>query len=312
MTTKRFHSRTSTNHTASVQARDEKRAMAAKTIDEGIKSLVEEIKAGKTEHFQQWLQFAAQFHRYSAANMWLILGQCKERGIYASHIASYHAWEEMGYQVAKGQKAIWIWAPRPYTKEVENKNTHEKEEKSYTGFVLVPVFDASQIAQGINPETGQEYPRLVEFFAPLPTSEQARHLYEMLVQVATDEGFTCIEEARTDALQGWSQEKTICVKNGRDDLSTLNTFIHEYTHGLLHWDGVNYSKKQAEAEAESVAYIVAAHFGLSNPFSSDYLIQYGNDEKSLMGYMDRIRKTAHAIIEKLEKALNKSVEEVAA
>ena len=39
---------------------------------------------------------------------------------------------------------------------------------------------------------------------------------------------------------------------------------------------------------------------------------YRNDEESLMKYMDRIRKTAHEIIEKLEKALNKSVEEVAA
>jgi hypothetical protein len=289
--------------TTTNEVKDQRRADAKKTVDESITALVEEIKAGKSERYVKFLQFAAQFHKYSPANMWLIMGQCFLRDVHPSHVASYRAWQEQGYQVKKGEKALYVWAPRPYTKEVEDKKTHEKEEQSFTGFVLVPVFDASQIAQGTD-EDGHEYKPMETFFTPLPSNEQARHLYNVLVEIATREGFACKEEARSDSVQGWSQGKIITVKADRDDLGTLATFIHEFTHGLLHWDGIERSKQQKECEAESVAYIVTQHFGLHNPFTSDYLIMYGNDEKSLMAQMDRIRKTAHEIIEKVEKALN--------
>lgn len=288
--------------TAAKATRDERRAQATNTVDAGMKALVEEIQAGKSDRYVAWLRFAAQFHRYSTANQWLIMEQCRERDIHASHIASYRAWQELGFQVRRGEKALYIWAPRPYSKEVENEKTHEVEVKSGTGFVLVPVFDASQIAQGVD-ETGQPYKTLPHFFTPLPESAQAAHLYEVAVQVAEAEGFTCQQEARSDGIQGWSHKKIITVKSGRDSLSTFNTFLHEYAHGLLHWDGIERTRQQKEGEAESVAYIVAAHFGLHNPFSSDYLISWENDEKSLLAYMDRIRATAHAIIEKMEAAL---------
>jgi len=300
------------NRAAAKEARDEKRAMATKTIEEGVKALMEEIKAGKTEHYLAYLRFAGQFHKYSAANQWLIMGQCRARGVYPSYVASYKAWSDMGYQVRDGKNtAIYIWAPRPYTYERENKETGEMEEKGYTRFVLVPVFDASRICQGTNPETGEPYKELPTFFYPLPTSEQAASLYSQLVQVAQASGFTCLEETRTDTVQGWSWEKTICVRSGRDALSMFLTLIHEYAHGLLHWDGVERTKQQKECEAESVAFVVSAHFGLHNPFSSDYLINWGVDQGALMEYLDRITKTAHAIIEKIEKITNRPEEGVA-
>jgi N-terminal domain of anti-restriction factor ArdC len=300
------------NHTLAKEARDEKRDMATKTIEEGVKALIDEMKAGKSDRYLDYLRFAGQFHKYSAANQWLILGQCRARGVNPSYVASYKAWTDMGYQVREGKNtAIYIWAPRPYTYERENKATGEMEERGYTRFVLVPVFDASRICQGTNPETGEPYKELPTFFYPLPSNEQAASLYSQLVQVAKADGFTCIEEERTDGTQGWSLGKTICVRTGRDALSMFLTLIHEYAHGLLHWDGVERSKQQKEAEAESCAFIVASHFGLHNPFSSDYLQSWGNDEITLMQYLDRITKTAHSIIEKIEGAAQAPREEAA-
>jgi hypothetical protein len=299
------------HNTTSDAARDERRAEAKKTVEESITTLLEEIKAGKTEHYVQWLQFASQFHKYSTANMWLIMGQMQRRGLYASHIASYKAWQDMGYQVKKGEKALFVWAPRPYTKEVEDKKTHEKEEKSFTGFVLVPVFDACQIAQGAD-ENGNPYKPMQSYFTPLPSDEQARNLYHVARQIATSEGFTCTEEERTDGIEGWSRNKEIAVKAGKDDLSTLATFIHEFAHGLLHWDGITRSKQQKECEAESIAYIVTSHFGMTYPYTSDYLLMYNATAEVLTAHLTRIRDTAHSLIEKIEKALHTKEEEIAA
>src|SRR5947208_2152447 len=97
--------------------RDARRADAKKAVDDGVKALLEEIQAGKTERLVQWFDFCAQFHRYSAANQHLIAEQAHRRGVRASHVASYAAWQELGkqrhgkpYQVKKGEKAIFIWA----------------------------------------------------------------------------------------------------------------------------------------------------------------------------------------------------------
>ncbi len=52
------------------------------------------------------------------------------------------------YQVRKGEKPMWIWAPRPFTK----LEMVEEEEHEGCRFVLVPVFDASQIMHGKDPD----------------------------------------------------------------------------------------------------------------------------------------------------------------
>jgi hypothetical protein len=295
--------------------RDERRSQAKQTIDDSVKALLEELRAGKTEHLIQWMQYCAQFHRYSVINQHLIEGQCRRRGLHASHVASYNAWQTLGnkrygkpYQVRRSEKALFIWAPRPFVKTEVNKQTKEEEEHAYTGFVLVPVFADFQIAQGTD-ETGYEHPPLEGFFTPQPSSEEAAHLYETLRTIATDEGFICQEQDRLDMLQGFSQGKVIVVKASLDATSKFCTFVHEYTHGCLH-QHTGLGKRDVELEAESVAYIVASAFGIRNPFSSDYLLGYGNDEKSLLARLESIRKTGHEIIAKIEQAFGTAESEV--
>lgn len=302
---------TTTTHkksAASQEATQARRSDAAKTVEDATNALVEEIKAGKTEQLLAWFNYCAQFHQYSPANQWLITEQCAMRNVDASKVASYRKWQELGYQVKRGERALWIWAPRPYTREVENKQTHETEEKQYVGFILVPVFDASQIAQGTNPETGEEYKPLGAFFTPLPTSEEAAALYEAGKVAASATGFTCSEEELRKGFQGYNQGKAIVVNEALDPTSKFCTLVHEFTHGLLHQTTNGLTKQIVECEAEATSYIVAKHFGITNPFSSDYLQMFGKDEKSLTERLGNIRSAAHAIIVKIEQALGAAQE----
>src|SRR6266849_1428851 len=126
-------------------------------IDQGIEQLLGELQQGKSERLETYLAFTARFHRYSAHNQMLIYVQCPN----ASFVAGYKTWQEMGYQVARGQKGIRILAPRPYKKV--NAETQAEEPGLY--FVTVSVFDASQLLD-------VDKQPLPTFFTPLGDDQQ--------------------------------------------------------------------------------------------------------------------------------------------
>lgn len=51
----------------------------------------------------------------------------------------------------------------------------------------------------------------------------------------------------------------------------------------------------------TVSYVVAHHFGIHNPFSSDYLKHWGNTSRELCAELDVVRRTAAFIIQRLEE-----------
>jgi hypothetical protein len=75
------------------------------------------------------------------------------------------------------------------------------------------------------------------------------------------------------------------------------TLIHDIAHELLHQvkDAPTGSTIQ-ELEAESVAYVVAKHFGLDGLSSLNYNALHGATAKMIMDHIDRIRSTATDII----------------
>jgi antirestriction protein ArdC len=263
------------------------------TIDQGVQSLLFELSQGKSEHLEQYLAFSARFHRYSLHNQLLIYMQCPQ----ASHVAGYRTWQDMGYQVRRGEKGIRILAPRPYSRP--NPLTREEEQRIY--FVTVPVFDASQLANL------DEKP-LPAFFTPLGDDQQA--LYARLVQVVSEDGIAVREEA-TGKAQGYSVGGQIAISEGLDSRNKVLTLIHEYAHELLHWaeDGKQQSRQVKECHAEAVAYIVAHYLGIHNPFSADYLQHWGNTPAQLLAELDTVRRTAARIIERLEPRASPEREE---
>lgn len=60
-----------------------------------------------------------RFHNYSVGNQILAWFQCIERGLELGPLATYPAWQAMGRQVRKGEKAIVLCQPVTITKKAE-------------------------------------------------------------------------------------------------------------------------------------------------------------------------------------------------
>jgi N-terminal domain of anti-restriction factor ArdC len=253
-------------------------------VNLGVAALLEELQQGKSGRLEEYLAFAGRFHRYSAQNQLLIYLQCP----HATHVAGYRTWQEMGYQVGRGQKGIRILAPRPFKRLDETTG----DERHGVYFVSVSVFDASQLAN-------LDSKSLPEFFTPLADDQQ--ELYRRLMDIVTADGIV-VSEGNTGRAQGYSAGGSIVIREGLDSRSRTLVLLHEYTHELLHWkaDEAKPDKQVKECHAEAVSYIVAHHFGIHNPFSSDYLQHWGTTPKELLAEMETVRLTAALIIDRIE------------
>jgi len=86
------------------------------TITEAIDALAAETDAVKQDStFRAWLANMSHFYNYSFKNQMLISEQCP----HATRVAGYQRWKEMGRNVVKGQKAIYILAPMMTRKATE-------------------------------------------------------------------------------------------------------------------------------------------------------------------------------------------------
>ena len=254
-------------------------------LDHGIEQLLEGLKQGTSQRLENYLAFTARFHRYSVNNQMLIYMQRPN----ATLVAGYRKWQAEGYQVARGEKSIRILAPRSH-KRINHKTG---EEEQVVSFATVSVFDVSQLI------VTQEHP-VPTFFSPLPDDQP--ELFERLAKVVRADGISLAEGWTGDA-QGLSLRKKIVLRRGMDSQNRLLALIHEYAHELLHWDaeGKEQPRPTKECHAEAIAFIVAHHFGIYNPYSADYLQNWGTTPQDLKAELEIVRKTATYIIDRIEK-----------
>src|SRR5699024_9637599 len=106
---------------------------------EEVKQLTETMNQSIESYFEtpeqmaEHLAFMMQFYQYSLRNTALIQGQFKG----AQAVGSYKFWQEKGFQVQKGEKAIQSIVPNKTQSKVEDKSgkwkrirkatEHEKE-----------------------------------------------------------------------------------------------------------------------------------------------------------------------------------------
>ncbi|HEU5382232.1 MAG TPA: ArdC-like ssDNA-binding domain-containing protein [Ktedonobacteraceae bacterium] len=271
-------------------ARAGKRAAVQKNMQQAVSNLLAEIKAGKTDHLLNYLKFASKFHQYSPLNQMLIAEQAPN----ATHVAGYSQWKKLGYQVKKGEKGIAIIAPRPYGKAVMKNEETGEETITYLGvtFTVAYVFDSSQL------EARPDKP-IPSFFVPLADDQEA--LYTAIAKAVQKDGIK-LEIGETGRAQGYSTGGKIRLQAGLDSTNRVLTLIHEWAHEKLHHNpqGRALTTNKRELHAEAISYVVAHHFGIHNPFSSDYLQNWGNNEKELLAELETIKATASAIIEQIE------------
>ena len=265
-------------------------------LTRSFEALVAELAQGRSERLERYLRFTARFYRYSPLNQALIFEQMPD----ATRVAGYRTWQKLGYQVAKGAKGIRILAPRPYTR----LDAKTGEAKDAIFFASVAVFDASQLV----PDPEHPVPT---FFAPLADDQQA--LLQRLVATIKHDGISVSESVHTHGAEGYSANKRIVVKPGLDSRSKVLVLLHEWGHELLHWgdDREQFTKVVKECQAEATAFVVAAHLGLENPYSADYLTTWGTKPDVLRAQLEAVSRAATHMIERLHPAKEEPTEEPA-
>jgi len=252
--------------------------------------------------WQAWLQFAARFPKYSFANQLLVASQMPN----ASLVMAAAEWRQVGRYPAAGSTALRIWAPRRVPKVQDD----EEQERTRMRFVLVPVFDVSQTAGEPLPE--QPVP------VPPPAGMAPSGMWEELCAFAADSGYT-VSLAPTGGPDGLTDtaRRSIVVAPAASDLAQTLTLAHEIGHMALHADaeGSAHHRGIREIEAESVAFAVAAAYGLddASEWHFDYLANWaaalpgGQDTaaaalKAVHGTAERVLGVTRPLLEHLHES----------
>jgi antirestriction protein ArdC len=266
------------------EAADASRAARIAALHRQIGERVRELCADPA--WQAMLETTARFHRYSLNNQLLIAAQAATQGFTATRVAGFTTWKTLGRRVVKGGKGIAVLAPctyrtrsrtEPHTRPPDTADAGAAEHTSadadrpdqpwaLRGFRVVYVFDISQTEGEPLPEVR---PQLLAGDAPTA-------LWDALAAQITAHGYTLTREHCGDA-NGLTDPtaRTVRVRLDIAGAQAVKTLAHELAHiECGHTgDGFDYTgcRGRAEAEAESVAYIVTGWAGLD---SGAYTVPY--------------------------------------
>ena len=226
-----------------------------------------------------WRRFAetrATFHRYSFGNCQLIAYQRPD----ATQVAGFRAWQALGRQVRKGERAIRILAPMS-VKDRDEQGNETDEHRTF--FRAVPVFDVSQTDGDRLPEAPRE---------PITGDSHASYV-EQLEQYARSLGYT-VEREALESAGGYCDAKRqrIVVSSNVDSANAhVRVLVHELAHAL----GVGYAdygREVAEVIVETATVIVCGSVGLDTSGESiPYIAGWGEQD------LDAIRRHAAKVDE---------------
>ena len=261
-----------------------------KEIFENITNKLQEIV--NNGEYEKFLKFQKNFRNYSFNNLILIFSQYPD----ATKVAGKSKWLKLKRQPIKGSKRIWIIAPIPrkYDKKVkkivEGEETEEIQTIEYNSYRYVFVYDISQ-TEG----------------EPLPlqsrnlNSNDKAYFYEKLKSFSD---FPVVERELSGVVKGYynPSEKQIVLKDTLSINDKAAVLLHELAHAL--YDDFDYKTDRdlSEVFVESIAYIVADHFGLdTSQCSFNYILKWAKGEpKTVIELGNKIQKCANKFIENIE------------
>lgn len=318
------------NHKGLTPEEREKRKEALRKQVEGIINNFE----NSPEDIVEYLKFNSKFHQYSSNNTMLIY----EQNNFAQFCASYKSFQDMGYQVQKGQTGMKIFVPYITTVFHDpesdqwiklSEGTKEQkalvkagqlESKQYTSFGIGTVFDIGQT--DCPPE---DYPKLFDMgFA----SETHQRLYHALVNYAESQNIS-VEEKFLPSIstRGYYQrsDNSITLSDKLNDSMRLSVMSHELSHAIMHSDemATQLPQLQKEIEADSLSLMIRQHLGITDveDIRQDHLKSAykkyvkmieednGNTEyPDLSKILDNVNKAYNGIIDDFDKSINNYLE----
>lgn len=310
-------------------------AIATKTSEQTIsqlvankdtKALAEHLKEGMknyldSEQFKSFLDTMSKFHNYSLNNIHLL----KMQNPNVSRVASFNKWKtDFERTVKKGSKALKIWVPYQVKTKIStnqnelsfspSENEMEEKEVTVTRFKLGNVFDVSQTE-------GKELPKAINELTG--SVKDYEDLYRAAKAVSMDNQVSIsFEEIKREGANGYyspNENRIVISKGLKGQEHILKTIFHEMAHSDLHRGtnaqyGDDQYRKQ-ELQAESVAYVVANHFGFdTSSYSFGYLAIWAKDKNGFEDMVEQlqiVQKEAKSLIDrmdaKLELVKNKTV-----
>ena len=271
--------------------------------------------------FHDFLLTMSKFHYYSISNQMLIALQRPT----ATRVAGYVTWQDLGRQVKAGEKGIAILAPclpprllkcplceKVFTERELKKHLvemHQREDVSILvreareeaigvptpkSFEVVHVFDIAQTE-------GKPLPEVV---VPVLTGAYSEDLYNRLMGLAAKHSVTVSFDPKPGldpSIKGTMIGKSIWVKPDEPEAQRLKTLGHELAH---YFTEAVFAIPRVDAEviAESVAFVICAHFGFDTGTRSfPYVALWAKDKKVLEQNSASIRKISGRIIDEVEK-----------
>lgn len=312
--------------TETITAKTSEQTISQLVANKDTKALAEHLKEGMknyldSEQFKSFLDTMSKFHNYSLNNIHLL----KMQNPNVSRVASFNKWKtDFDRTVKKGSKALKIWVPYQVKTSIPvnqkelsfSPSENETEEKAVTvtRFKLGNVFDVSQTE-------GKELPKAIhELTGDVKDYED---LYRAAKAVSMDNQVSIsFEEIKRESTNGYysPDENRIVISKGlKGQEQILKTIFHEMAHADLHRGsnaqyGDDQYRKQ-ELQAESVAYVVANHFGFdTSSYSFGYLAIWAKDKNGFEDMVEQlqvVQKEAKSLIDrmdaKLELVKNKTV-----
>lgn len=312
--------------TETITAKTSEQTISQLVANKDTKALAERLKEGMknyldSEQFKSFLDTMSKFHNYSLNNIHLL----KMQNPNVSRVASFNKWKtDFDRTVKKGSKALKIWVPYQVKTSIPvnqkelsfSPSENETEEKAVTvtRFKLGNVFDVSQTE-------GKELPKAIhELTGDVKDYED---LYRAAKAVSMDNQVSIsFEEIKRESTNGYysPDENRIVISKGlKGQEQILKTIFHEMAHADLHRGsnaqyGDDQYRKQ-ELQAESVAYVVANHFGFdTSSYSFGYLAIWAKDKNGFEDMVEQlqvVQKEAKSLIDrmdaKLELVKNKTV-----
>lgn len=312
--------------TEAIATKKSEQTISQLVSNKDTKALAEHLKEGMknyldSEQFKSFLDTMSKFHNYSLNNIHLL----KMQNPNVSRVASFNKWKtDFDRTVKKGSKALKIWVPYQVKTKISanqnelsfspSENEMEEKEVTVTRFKLGNVFDVSQTE-------GKELPKAInELTGDVKDYED---LYRAAKAVSIDNQVPIsFEDIKRESANGYysPDENRIVISKGlKGQEHILKTIFHEMAHSDLHRGtnaqyGDDQYRKQ-ELQAESVAYVVANHFGFdTSSYSFGYLAIWAKDKNGFEDMVEQlqvVQKEAKSLIDrmdaKLELVKNKSV-----
>ncbi|ORO76917.1 PBECR4 domain-containing protein [Streptococcus oralis] len=312
--------------TEAIAAKSSEQTISQLVANKDTKALAEHLKEGMknyldSEQFKSFLDMMSKFHNYSLNNIHLL----KMQNPNVSRVASFNKWKtDFDRTVKKGSKALKIWVPYQVKTKIPvnqkelsfspSENEMEEKEVTVTRFKLGNVFDVSQTE-------GKELPKAINELTG--SVKDYEDLYRAAKAVSMDNQVSIsFEEIKRGSANGYysPDENRIVISKGlKGQEQILKTIFHEMAHSDLHRGtnaqyGDDQYRKQ-ELQAESVAYVVANHFGFdTSSYSFGYLAIWAKDKNGFEDMVEQlqiVQKEAKSLIDrmdaKLELVKNKSV-----